>query len=610
MLAGAGCDGSNPDESESGGRKSLAIRTEPVIRPSPPSQGYVGSAACVDCHAEITEAYPTHPMAHSLTKILEEPVEDYQNPVEFEPHPGFVYRVVASESGVTHSEILKDREGTEIYDQTLPVQFAVGSGKRGRSYLINHQGVIFMSPVTWYTEGHRFDLSPGYSAPDHPRFSRRISDGCLVCHSGLIETAEGEPNRYSAEPFLERSIGCERCHGPGRDHIEFHTTSKGNSQSPVGEKDPIVNPADLSPARREDVCNQCHLQGLERILRYGRTEFDFRPGDRLSDVWATFVAGDRIGATGGTTRVVSQVEQMHASRCFQQSKGQLNCTSCHDPHRSPAPEQKQDFYRQRCLVCHTGEGQGCSELKPARLAVQDSCMDCHMPRLDASDVPHTSQTDHRILRSPSSKRIIRDKPFPSNGPRLFRDAETELSEEALQRARGLLLAHAAENGSRPDLARQALAMLQPLAGIFLDDTELLDSLGTLNYLLGDYDSARKYWLQVTSLQPARESSLEGLMLVARQQKRSSEALEEVNRLLELNPWREDYYHHQSQILVDLGRVAESIETSEKGLELHPGSLPLLRSLIEACQKSGEAQKAELYQHRLEKLLSIVPTQPR
>ena len=183
--------------------------------------------------------------------------------------------------------------------------------------------------------------------------------------------------------------------------------------------------------------------------------------------------------------------------------------------------------------------------------------------------------------------------------RLFREAESELSPAALQRVRGLLLAHAADRNSNRGLAQEAQMMLTSLPTTFPDDEELLDALGSVSYLLGEYDSARKYWLQVANLQPARESAIEGLMLVARQQKRSSEALEDVNQLLELNPWREDFYHHKSQILVDLSRVAEAIETAEKGLELHPGSLPLLRWLIETCQKSGDAQKAKRYQHRLE-----------
>src|SRR5262249_35047252 len=73
------------------------------------------------------------------------------------------------------------------------------------------------------------------------------------------------------------------------------------------------------------------------------------------------------------------------------------------------PEERVSYYRGRCLQCH--EQKGCSVPRAERVkqSAQDSCIDCHMPRYGASDIPHTAATDHRIPRGGSAP--------PPEGPR-------------------------------------------------------------------------------------------------------------------------------------------------------------------------------------------------
>ncbi|MBT6157672.1 MAG: hypothetical protein HOL01_02715 [Planctomycetaceae bacterium] len=612
ILWAAGCDEPQPKETgqirEGGDEAAMAA---PVSRPAPRPQGYVGSKACAECHEEIAAAYQSHPMAHSMIGTLPGPVGTVQQEASFDSIPGCAYEVRTTEDSVTHSEVLRDRDGELIYEQTVPVDYIVGSGKRGHSYLINREGLLFMSPITWYTEGQRFDLSPGYAADSHPRFGRRLSDGCLTCHSGLMARDKTGPQRFSATPFIEASIGCERCHGPGRKHVEFQNSFKSDLSDSSSTSDPIVNPSQLSSQLQDDICNQCHILGIKRVLRYGRTEYDFRPGDRLIDIWATFVGGDRGETTSNATPAVSQVEQMHLSRCAQKSNGRMTCTSCHDPHRSPSPEQRVAYYRSRCLECHVDAEASCTAPHDERHAVQNSCIECHMPRLRATDVPHTSQTDHRILRTRSAgQHAANPSPFSTGmDPKLFQGAESDLPPRALRRVRGLLLAHMANSNGNPQTARQALSLLEPLPASFPDDTELLDALGTVSYLVGEYPSARQYWLKLNGLQSSNESAVEGLMLVERRKENSVGALEYVDRLIDLNPWREDFFHQKSHILNTLGRDAESIRSAEQGLELNPGSKPILRWLIEICEESGENSKAEQFRIRLGRISRVRPDQP-
>ena len=99
-------------------------------------------------------------------------------------------------------------------------------------------------------------------------------------------------------------------------------------------------------------------------------------------------------------KAVGHVEQMHASRCFRESRGELGCISCHDPHRVPDGKENVSYYRQRCLVCH--EQKPCSLAQSERLvrSRDDNCVSCHMPVSSNTDIVHNATTDHRILRTP------------------------------------------------------------------------------------------------------------------------------------------------------------------------------------------------------------------
>lgn len=90
------------------------------------------------------------------------------------------------------------------------------------------------------------------------RFDRGIIPRCLECHAACFDSKfpSAASNVYNTANFV-LGISCERCHGPGRAHVqaqEHGTAAKAMQAAGMS----IVNPAKLSSRRRAEICRQCH----------------------------------------------------------------------------------------------------------------------------------------------------------------------------------------------------------------------------------------------------------------------------------------------------------------------------------------------------------------
>lgn len=571
-----------------------------VARPG----GYLGSAACRECHSEIYQTYQQHPMAQSMAPVEAAPeIEDYRNGTEFQRPKSRRYRVERTAEGVFHHESGLSIEGETIYDQKVPVHFAVGSGRRGRSYLSQQDGTLLVSAISWYSAEKRWDLSPGYKPGKHQRFERVATARCLECHAGRI-AYQGTPTtdlvqQYEAAPFVEFGIGCERCHGPGQSHVARHRGERGDVT------DPIVNPAKLKPFRRDAVCNQCHLQGAGHQLRVGRRYHDFRPGDHLGENWTLFVMGTGVGQEGGTT-AISHVEQMQSSACYRESQGKLGCASCHDPHSVPEESQRREHFNGRCASCH--EQAGCSLPLSERQAApsQGSCIDCHMPRLSAADVPHTVQTDHRLLRAPHLPVVRPDENVPVEPaaavePRVFDADVAPIAEWEVQRAKGLMLAEVIQAGGGKPLVDQAEQLLNAARTVRADDVEMLDALAFIRLNQGETVAAVEHWQRALELDSQRQGPLDALATYFQSQGNEAEAAKYLLRLIKILPWRADLHFRYSQVLERQGKTKHALEAAEVAYRRDPSRAAVCRLLLRLHNTLGNRQEADTIRRKLRQL---------
>lgn len=174
------------------------------------------------------------------------------------------------------------------------------------------------------------------------------------------------------------SVTCERCHGPGRAHVEAARRGTGaeDLSMPMGLEGWTVQ-------SQLKLCGSCHRH-------------------------PSWVPPERLNANDpGLARF--QPIGLSQSRCFKETEGKLSCVTCHDPHARSSADPA--HYERVCLSCHDmpgkirieESGQESHLAQPAVCPVSPAtgCIACHMPGVDSGQ--HVLFTDHWIrVRRPAT----------------------------------------------------------------------------------------------------------------------------------------------------------------------------------------------------------------
>lgn len=250
------------------------------------------------------------------------------------------------------------------WTRDIPMDVVTGSGTVAQTFLYWEQSRLFESYVSYFSGADRWLPSPGYQ-DDDITFARPIEPGCLECHITYIEQTK-PPNHYLPSSAVW-GISCERCHGPGKSHVDFH------SQNPT-QKEPrhIIHPNDLSRDQQLDICGQCHSGSFD----FRKPAFSFRPGDELSDFHKTLNPDfDKSGI-----HTSNQLARLRMSACFIESD--MTCSACHNPHVNQRGDK--DYFRQGCLNCH--DSVHCKMRPDLSPEIADNCVECHMPVTQIDDL--------------------------------------------------------------------------------------------------------------------------------------------------------------------------------------------------------------------------------
>lgn len=550
---------------------------------------FVGDVACFDCHETEYNGFNEHGMSRSMYRLTAETaVESFGSEIVVDSSSGLHYQTVESDSGFFMLEFLLDTHGNRVHELRREMQYVVGSGTTARTYLTEQDGWFYELPVTWYTQQERWDFSPGYRVANK-RFDRKVADRCMVCHNSYPTPVAQTNGMYSEMPL---GIGCERCHGPG----SLHVNERLSSSEPQGDYDAsIVNPAHLTLERRLDVCQQCHQNGSVSLLRDGRTAYDFRPSESLSDYVAFFQAHD--SAESGDIEVISHADRLKLSACFLDSitlDTPLECTTCHDPHNG-FRDQGPEFFNETCIGCHGTDRLALLNASDAldTHSLDANCIECHMPKTDLIDAPHSAFTDHWI-------RVVKNG--EGGQPEVAHDENTltarferdRSGQEDADLYAGMAYITRGFQKGEPDMMHRGIAIL---AGAFDDGQTMSEALylhGYANVLLGQFESAIPTLEESLRLDPQKTERLNTLAQAYEGAGRDPSRIERLYReALRIQPRLSDVRINYGRFLETRSRVDEAIAQYREVIRSESWSVLGYYNLGTALLRQGELEQAEL-----------------
>jgi len=352
--------------------------------PPPASQAtYVGSATCATCHRATYERWSKTRMANVVTDPKQHPELVLPDFTKSDPLLTFKLADVAFVYGTKWKQRYFTKVGNDYFP--LPAQWDV-SHRLWRPYMVQPN-------TDWWV--------PHYPADNMKRPTGPLCDGCHSVNYNV-----------QTKTVVEWNVGCERCHGPGSEHVRRPSAAT------------IVNPARLDFVRASDTCIQCHSQGQPLANPIAGQYYDwpvgFHQGGNLKDFWAL-----EEHTLGETTFTHFPDGTGHKNRMqgndFVQSQMYthgVTCFSCHDPHGTSNNADLLKPVSQLCVTCHgpsSPNGPHSATIEEhthhARGSAGSECVACHMPKIEQTiaDInvrSHTfkfippSQTEHSKIPNP------------------------------------------------------------------------------------------------------------------------------------------------------------------------------------------------------------------
>ena len=330
---------------------------------------YVGSQSCRDCHPAETAAHARSGHSKTLRAIARTPLPARLDGVKVaDPERPDVTWGYAFRDGELSTE---RREADQV--ERFVIDYAFGSGHHAttlvsltdrdpaRPAMTEHRLTVFAhKELPDVTPGQSLAIDSEGNGPAGRRYSAENTLKCFECHTTFM--SDVGPKALDRAAMIP-NVDCERCHGPGRSHVE--AARRGAEGAALALP---FGPGRSSTVGQMRMCGSCH---------------------RLPEM------GDpSLIRTDNPVLARFQPVGLMQSACYRKSEGALSCTTCHDPHAATSIDLA--AYETVCLSCHRGPSR-----TPCKVSPATGCIDCHMPRRDVSR--GMMMTDHWI-RSPEPSR--------------------------------------------------------------------------------------------------------------------------------------------------------------------------------------------------------------
>ncbi len=314
---------------------------------------YVGSTACRSCHPAIYERWSKTRMANVVRDPKVHPDAIIPNMATPNPLVTFTANDIAFVYGSKWKQRYFTKRGNDYYP--LGAQWDVDK-RIWRAYKV-------AANTDWWV--------PFFPDDNMGRPTGQLCDGCHSVNFNIQNNSVTEWN-----------VGCERCHGPGSQHVR--------QPSPTT----IMNPARMDTVQAVNVCMQCHSEGqpLTRQIngKYWAWAVGFDVGRDLKDFWK--LEENKLGeqsfthfADGSAHKNRMQGNDFVQSAMYTHG---VKCNSCHDVHGTANNADLVKPANAVCLNCHgpaSPNGPHASTIEAHTHhqtgSAGNECVNCHMPKI-------------------------------------------------------------------------------------------------------------------------------------------------------------------------------------------------------------------------------------
>jgi cytochrome c554/c'-like protein len=321
----------------------------------PAGTEFIGDQACAECHKRASAVFPQSGMALAMEPVHGSKVLSENPTLTLQLGP---YSYEIKRDGKQSFYSVTDGKSTI----SVPIQYAVGQGRMGQTYVLEKDGNFYESRMSFYNEIKGLDFTIGsprlVPASLEEAFGRLLSKnevvGCFGCHANNASAGQ----KLQLEK-LTHGVRCESCHGPGPPHVAAVKAGEPGYKS-------IFNPGRIGgDEQTQQFCALCHR---------GNEEFS-------------------LLQSMGLNNVRFQPYRIFLSKCYSDDRN-IRCTACHNPHE-PLKEDAA-YYDNRCLDCHALKGQPAAQgSQPSCPVATKDCTSCHMPKVEIKTA-HFKFTDHYI----------------------------------------------------------------------------------------------------------------------------------------------------------------------------------------------------------------------
>ncbi|MEO8615363.1 MAG: HEAT repeat domain-containing protein [Luteolibacter sp.] len=596
---------------------SLVLQDAPILEPEDKVRArYAGSESCRACHAPEFEKWQRS--NHGLAERNFNPEMDNR---AFEPRQTLVH-------GNDTSEAFLDARG-------LAKILTIGLDKQRHAYqpvrvIGNNPLLQFLIPAPggrmqtcdvsldpakneWFDVYGNEERNPG----DWGHWTGQGMNWnamCAACHNTrLRKNYEPRTNSYHTS-MVEMSVGCEACHGPMKDHVEWQ------KKPPVGaSKDPTLKK--LTRYQMLETCGACHARRSELTG-------DLIPSESFYDHFSLTVTDetDTFHPDGQIRDEDYEFTSFLSSRMHAVG---VRCIDCHDPHTGNrlAPGN------QLCMNCHTAPRPDFPTAPAIDPTVHshhgpdsagNQCTSCHMPI--TTYMQRHPRHDHSF--SIPDPRLTKEASVPNACNRCHTDKDTDWAISSYKsfygekpdrpsRTRALLVASArhgepaAREGLIRLLASQEVSAWKAsachLLARWVNDPAVIDVL--LSQTNNESPLVREAAIRTLGetirgknekvrsvLQPLLEDSIRSVRIAAawalvETLDLDSRAGKELVHMLDLNADQPSGRMQLGQFAMLRGDSAAAIRQMRKAIEWDPNSPPFHHDLAILLSTRGDAQGA-------------------